>query len=143
MEDRLINLGSNRFTFRPQVGLQHKRFNWTFEATGTASIYTSNTSFFNGNRLEQDPLFILDGSIEYSIPSGIWAAAGAGLAAGGRSRVNEEEKDDLRRDLGWSLSVGFPVTRWLGLKATYLGIRNLEEAGIASDAISIGLLATW
>ena len=34
MDDKLINLGTNRFTFRPQVGVAHKQGKWSTEATG-------------------------------------------------------------------------------------------------------------
>ncbi len=143
MEDKLINLGSNRFTFRPQLGAQHKHYNWTFELTGTAFIHTDNDSFFNGNRLEQNPLYTVDGSIEYDFPSGLWASVGAGIGVGGQSTVNGIEKEDYKRDVGWSISAGFPITRRLGFKATYVDIENLEEVGTASQTFSLGLLATW
>jgi len=35
--DRLINLGSNRFTFRPQVGISHLIENWILEVEGYAN----------------------------------------------------------------------------------------------------------
>jgi hypothetical protein len=31
-DDRLINLGTNRFMFRPQIGVQHQRRNWTLRS---------------------------------------------------------------------------------------------------------------
>jgi hypothetical protein len=143
LEDKLINLGSNRFTFRPQLGVQHKHYNWVFELTGTAFIYADNTSFFDGNKLEQDPLFSIDGSIEYDFSSGMWASASVGIGAGGQSTVNGVEKDDRKQNVGWSVSAGFPVTRWLAFKATYLNIDHLADVGTSSDTVSIGLLATW
>ena len=143
LEDKLINLGSNRFTFRPQLGLQHKYYKWTFEVTGTMSIYTDNTAFFNGNRLEQDPLFAIDGSLEYDFPSGVWVSAAAGIGVGGQSTVNGVEKDDRKEDVGWSVSAGFPVTRWLAFKATYFNTDHLVEVGTSSNTLSVGLLATW
>ena len=71
-EDKLINLGSNRFTFSPQVGVHQQYYNWSFEATGTAWIYTDNTSFFNGNQLQQDPFYTINGGLsKYKLP---WAS---------------------------------------------------------------------
>lgn len=82
-DDKLINLGGNRLTIRPQLGVQHRRRNWTFEATAMAWIYTDNSSFFNGNELEQDPLYTLDGSVIYTMKSGAWASASVGIGVGG------------------------------------------------------------
>ena len=98
LEDKLINLGSNRFTFSPQVGVHQQYYNWSLEATGTAWIYTDNTSFFDGNQLEQDPYYTMDGSVEYKFQSGIWASAGAGIGIGGQSTVNGVKKDNRRED---------------------------------------------
>ena len=143
MKDKLINLGTNRFTFRPQIGIHQQYYNWSFEVTGMAWIYTENPSFFNGSELERDPYYTIDGSIEYSFKSGVWASIGAGLGAGGRSILNGVKKDDRREDFGWSVSAGFPVTPSLGLKATYLEADHWAEVGIASRTISVGLVGTW
>ncbi len=59
MDDKLINLGTNRFTFRPQFGVVHTRGKWSTEATGTVALYSDNNEFFNGKKLEQDPLYIM------------------------------------------------------------------------------------
>ena len=51
MDDKLINLGMNRFTFRPQLGLVHNRGKWSMELTGAIWLYTDNNDFFNGKKL--------------------------------------------------------------------------------------------
>jgi hypothetical protein len=143
LEDKLINLGSNRFTFRPQLGVQHQHHNWSFEATAMAWIYTDNTSFLVDGRLEQDPLYTLDGSVVYTFDSGIWVSANAGIGVGGQTSVNGVENDDRREDVGWAVGIGFPVTRSLGLRATYIESDRWKAIGNDSQTISIGLTASW
>ena len=143
LEDKLINLGTNRFTFRPQIGVNQQYYNWSFEGTAMVSIYTDNTSFFKGNLLEQDPYYTIDGSIEYSFASGIWVSAGAGFGVGARSAVNGVEKDDYKEDYAWSVSAGFPVTRSLGFKATYIQADHWAEVGTTSQTVGVGLVGTW
>lgn len=140
--DKLINLGTNRLTFRPQLGMHQQYYNWSFELTGAASIFTENTSFFNGDRLQQDPIYSVDGSVEYSFTSGIWASADVGIGVGGLSTVNGVEKDDRRGNIGWSVSVGFPITQGLGVKSTYLGTDHWADVGITSHTFSAGLVGT-
>jgi hypothetical protein len=142
-EDKLINLGSNRFTFRPQIGVHQQYYNWSFEGTGTAYIYTDNTSFFNGNLLQQDPYYTMDGSVEYKFQSGIWASLGAGVGVGGQSSVSGVEKDNFREDFAWTASAGFPVTRSLSFKAAYFETDHWAKVGIASQTISVGLVGSW
>ncbi len=143
LEDKLINLGANRFAFRPQIGIHQQYYNWSFEVTGTAAFYTDNTSFFNGNQLEQDPYYSIDGSLEYSFKSGVWASLAAGVGIGVQSTLNGVEKDDRREDFGWSVSAGFPLTRTLGFKATYLETDHWADVGTDSKTVSLGLVGTW
>jgi hypothetical protein len=56
-ENRLINLGTNRITVRPQLDIVHNRGPWSFEGSAIAAMYTDNDEFFGGNVLEQDPFF--------------------------------------------------------------------------------------
>lgn len=142
-DDKLINLGSNRFTFRPQIGIQHRRDNWAFEATGTVWIYTDNTSFFGENRLEQNPLYTIDGSIEYSFNSGLWASAGLGIAVGGRSTVNNVAANDYRENIVWAVRMGFPLTRSTGVTATYIQNDHWSQVGSRSQSVSIGVVTNW
>jgi len=67
MDDKLINLGENRFVFRPQVGVLHTRNHWTVEGTAEVAFHTDNDDFFNGKKLEQKPLYILYGNLSYTL----------------------------------------------------------------------------
>jgi len=141
--DRLINLGGNRYSLRPQLGLQHRDGPWVIEATGTAFLFGENDDFFGGQRLTQKPLFSLDGSIEYDFGPGVWLSAGGAIAAGGRSAINGVEKNDERLDVGWLVSGGVPLTRALTFRASYIGTQNLNDFGLAAHTVSIGLQTSW
>jgi hypothetical protein len=141
--DKLINLGSNRFTIRPQLGVQHRRGSWTFEATGAAWIYTDNESFFNGNTLSRDPFFSLDGAIIYSFRSGIWASAAAGVGVGGRTSLNGVVNRDSRTDSVWALGVGFPINQMFGVRVNYIDSHRWRLIGNETRTITVGLSASW
>ena len=143
MDDKLINLGTNRYTFRPQFGVVHNRGKWSMELTGEACLYTDNNDFFNGNKLEQDPLYTLQTHLVYTFRPGLWAAAGAGYGYGGESTVNGVEKKDRRGNVAWALSVGYPITRKLGVKAAYLGNRTQESTGRDTDSLAVGFAISW
>jgi hypothetical protein len=143
MEDKLINLGTNRFTFRPQLGVVHNRGKWSLELTGAAWLYTDNNDFFNGNKLEQDPYYTIQTHLIYTFRPGFWTAASAGYGYGGESTVNSVEKNDRRENLAWALSFGFPITRQLGVKVVYLATRSQESIGQDTDSISAGFSIFW
>jgi len=143
LSDKLINLGTNRYTFRPQFGVIHKKGNWSLETTGLVALYTDNSEFVSNNKLEQEPLYIIHSHLIYTFPTGVWASASGGYDYGGRSTVAGIKKDDRRQNLAWALSFGLPVSRKMGIKISYIGIRTQESIGTDSDTFLAGLSAFW
>ena len=143
MDDKLINLGSNRFTFRPQLGVVHTRGKWSIEATGIVALYSDNTDFFNGKKFEQAPLYSIHGHLIYTFRPGVWASASAGYNYGGKSTIDGTNKDDLKQNLAWALAFGFPVSRHLGFKIAYVGTRTQESTGLDSDSFVVGASVFW
>jgi hypothetical protein len=143
MDDKLINLGTNRYTFRPQLGVVHNRGKWSMELTGEVLLYTDNNDFFNGNKLEQDPYYTIQTHLIYTFRPGLWTAASAGYGYGGKSTVSGVEKNDLRENLVWALSFGFPITRQLGVKVIYLATRSQESIGQDTETIAAGFAVFW
>ena len=143
MDDKLINLGANRFTFRPQLGLVHNRGKWSMELTGAVWLYTDNNDFFNGHKLEQDPYYTIQSHLIYTFRPGLWTSASAGYGYGGKSKVNGVENNDLRENLAWALSFGFPITRQLGAKVIYLSTRSQESIGQDTNSIGAAFSIFW
>ena len=143
MDDKLINLGTNRFTFRPQLGVVHTRGKWSLETTGTVAIHTDNNDFFNGKKLEQDPLYFVHSHLIYNFRPGVWASASAGYDYGKKSTVDGVKKDDRKENLYLALGFGFPVSRHLGLKVAYVGTRTQASTGTDSDSFVLGFAAFW
>jgi hypothetical protein len=143
MNDKLINLGSNRFTFRPQFGMVHNRGKWSMELTASVWLFTDNDDFFNGNKLEQDPYYTIQTHVVYTFRPGLWVSAGAGYGDGGESAVNGVKKNDRRENLAWALSVGLPITRQLGVKFAYRTIRAQKSIGQDSNDISAAFSIFW
>lgn len=143
MDDKLINLGTNRFTFRPQIGVTRTRGKWSTEATGIVALHSDNTDFFNGKKLEQEPLYSVHSHLIYTFRPGVWTSASAGYNYGGKSTVDGAKKDDLKQNLLWALAFGFPVSRHLGLKIAYVGTRTQESTGFDSDSFVVGAVAFW
>jgi hypothetical protein len=140
---KLINLGTNRFTFRPQVGVVHTRGKWSFEATGKVWIYTDNDALFNGSRLENDPYYTAQAHVIYTFRPGLWVATSAGYGIGGRSTINGDRKDDRKENLAGAISAGVPITNRLGVKFGYVGTRSQTSVGSDSDIFLIGLSTFW
>ena len=143
LDDKLINIGTNRFTFRPQIGVLYNRGKWSMEFTGTVWLYTDNNDFYNGNKLEQDSLYTCQAHLVYTFRPGLWASASGGYAYGGESIVNGTEMNDKRENLAWALSLGYPITRKLGFKVAYLGTRTQKSIGQDNDSIAFSFSIFW
>jgi hypothetical protein len=143
MEDKLINLGQNRVAFRPQLGINHTRGKWTAEVTGEVAFYTDNDEFFNGNKLEQKPVYIIHGHLIHTFRPGLWVSGSVGYDYGGESKINGVNKDDNKQDIGWGLSFAYPINRHAGFKATYVGSRKLESTGLDTDTLIASLSFSW
>jgi len=143
MNDKLINLGTNRYTFRPQFGVVHNRGKWSMELTGAVYLYTDNDDFFNGNKLEQDPYYTFQTHLIYTFRPGLWAAASAGYGYGGESTVSGVEKNDCKENLAWALSSGYSITRQLGVKVVYLRTRAQKTVGQDTDSLAVVSSIFW
>ena len=142
-EDKLLNLGQNRFIIRPQLGLVHTRGPWSFELTGSAFLYTDNNEFWNGNKREQDALFALQTHIIRSFQRGIWASVSAGAVRAGQSAINGEDKDDAKEDYLYALSAGMPVSRTSSIKIAYARGRTQRNVGSDADNIAVGYIRAF
>ena len=136
-EDKLLNLGANRFVIRPQMGVVHTRGPWSYELTGSVFFYTDNNAFFNGSRREQDPLYVVQGHVVRTFQRGILASLSAGYDRGGRSRIDGEIKDDVRSDFLYAISAGMPLTGSSTIKVAYARGRTREEVGSDTDNIAV------
>jgi hypothetical protein len=137
-DDKLLNLGQNRYVFRPQLGLVHTRGHWSYELTGSAFIFTDNDDFFGDNKREQDPLYAIQTHIVYSSPRRWWVSTGTAYGWGGESTVNGDNKDDERRDLLYGLSAGIPTGPNSNIKIAYVARRTSEDVGQENDNVVLG-----
>ena len=142
-DEKLINLGGNRFTFRPQLGAVHNWGKWSAELTAAGLFFTDNNDFFNGKRLEQDPACGLDAHLIYTIRPGLWLAGSVGYLGGGVTAVDGVSSDNSQSNVGWGFSIGIPITRDLGLKFAYIGTRTQVGTGLDSDTFAIALSVAW
>lgn len=127
--DKLINLGENRYSIRPQFGIVHARGKWSFEFTGATWFFTDNDDFFGGKKLEQAPLATLQGHVIHTFRPGLWLGASLGYDFGGRSTIDGVRKDDSREVLSWGLTCGVPVSRSVGLKFGYIDSHTRRRTG--------------
>jgi hypothetical protein len=142
-EDQLINIGSNRFTIRPQIGVTHQRGKWTYEASASTWIFTDNEDFWQNTERQQDPFWAFQGHLIYTHRPGIWSSASLGYGIGGQNEIDGVNADDAGENLAYSLAAGYSFTRQFGVKAAYIGTRTQTNKSFDSDSVAFGFSYVW
>ena len=96
--ERLINLGSNRWSVRPQLGVSHRFGRWTVEGIGALWILGDNDDFFGGSQTTQENLWALKADVVYSFRPGMWVGVGAAYGEGATRRVDSVVTNTLQRN---------------------------------------------
>lgn len=108
-DQKLVNIGTNRWAFKPEVGISKAFGPWTLEFQVAATFYTDNDDLFGGNKLSTDPLYSLQWHVIYGFRSGIWASVDATYFAGARTTVNGVLNNNLERNWRVGGTLSFPV----------------------------------
>ncbi|UCB54812.1 MAG: transporter [Thiotrichales bacterium] len=109
--EKLLNIGTNRWSFKSELGLSQAIRRWTLEAAVAAVFYTDNDEFFTDNTRKQDPIYSLQGHAIYTFPRNIWAAVSVTYFAGGRTAVEGVTNNDLQQNWRTGFTLAFPVNR--------------------------------
>jgi hypothetical protein len=113
---KLLNLGNNRWSFRPELGISKAWGPWTVEVAPSATLFTDNTDFFNGSTFAQAPIYLVRGHIIYNFPSGIWMSLDGTYFVGGRTTVNGVRGDNEQANTRAGLTLALPVDRQNSIK---------------------------
>ena len=81
---RYINLGTHRWSFKPEIGIQNTQGKWTFEGDFAGVFFTDNDNYVNNTLREQAPIVAFQGHLIRTIRPGFWVAADANYWKGGR-----------------------------------------------------------
>jgi hypothetical protein len=140
--DKIINIGANRWTLKPEIGLSKTFGAWIIELAAAVAVFEDNDEFATDRRREQDPLYSVQGGVIYSFGSGIWFALGATYYAGGRTTVEGVRNNDLQENSRFGLIVTIPVNRYNSLKM-YANTGIATRIGSDFDAIGLAWQHRW
>jgi hypothetical protein len=135
-DSKLLNLGNNRWSFKPELGISKAVGPWTFELAPSVTFFSENTDFVGGNIFAQAPFYAVQGHILYTFRSGAWLALDGAYFSGGRTRLNGVMSDNEQRNTRAGFTVALPIDRNNSLKlsaSTGLSTRT------GSDFSAVGL----
>ena len=115
-ESRMVNLGTNRWSFKPELGVSKALGRWTLEGAAAVTLYTDNEDFYQGKTRSQDPLYSLQGHAIYGFRSGVWGALDGTYFAGGRTTLDDTLSNDLQQNWRVGATLAFPLDARNSLK---------------------------
>jgi hypothetical protein len=139
---KVVNLGSNRWSFKPEVGVSKAIGPWTLEGTAAVTFYTDNKDFFGGNTRSQDPLYSVEGHVIYSFGSGVWGSLDATYFNGGRSTINGQLNSDLQQNWRIGGTLALPVDVHNSIKF-YASSGVSARTGNDFDLIGVAMQHRW
>lgn len=109
---KLINLGANRWAFKPELGLSHPRGPWTLEAAAGVWLFEDNDDFFPGRVVRsQDPLWTVQGHVGYTFRRQLWASIDATFYTGGETYANGVGSDTRQENSRIGATLSLPLKR--------------------------------
>lgn len=108
---KYVNLGTNRWSFRPELGIMRTRGRWTFEGDIGAVFFSDNTNYVNDATRAQAPIVGLQGHLIHTFRPGFWVAADGNYWRGGRLTINGDRTPSEQENSRIGATLAYPVRR--------------------------------
>ena len=112
---KLLNVGSNRWSIKPELGVSKAWGPLTLEVIPAVTFYTDNSDFFGGKTLKQDPIYSVQAHLIYQFFPALWAALNTTYYTGGRTRVDGDESE-RQENVRLGVTAALSLTRYQSIK---------------------------
>ena len=135
--EKLVNLGTNRWSVKPELGISKAWGRLTIEASGGITFYTTNDDFFGGKSRSQEPIYSLQGHLSYNFSRGMWVGLDGTYYTGGRTTTDGVKDNNFQGNTRVGVTFALPVNRYNSIKlyaSTGVSTRtggNFDTLGIA------------
>jgi hypothetical protein len=117
---KLINLGTNRWAFKPEVGVSRPAGRWVMDGYAGVWFFTENGAFYPGERRrQQDPIVALQGHVSYTFRPRTWVAFDGTWYAGGAPIIDGGAPGQSQNNVRLGAVLALPVTRGQSVKIGY------------------------
>lgn len=141
--DKLVNLGTGRWSFKPEVALsQSLSKRWLLDVYAAVWLFTDNHSYFGNTLRAQNAIGNIQTHISYNIGPFSWAAFNATYYSGGKSSVNGVDNDDQVSNIRLGTTLVLPTGRKSGLKIAF-STGALVVKGSNFTTVSVGWSYSW
>lgn len=139
---KLVNIGSNRWYVKPELGMSKGWGQWTLELSTGATIFGENEDFFGGKRREQAPIYSFQSHLVYGFSAGIWGALTAAYFTGGQTKIDGVRGHDLQQNTRIGATLAWPIDRRNSIKL-HASSGVYTRTGTDFDTIGLAWQYRW
>lgn len=147
---KLINLGSNRWSFRPELGISRRRGHWILDIYGGMWFFTENPKFFSENPYHpgvtaqsKSPVGEFELHFSYDVKPRLWASLDGNFWLGGGTALNGTASPQTSvRNSRIGGTVSTPISRHQSLKFSYSNGAYIRYGGNYQN-VSVGWQYSW
>jgi hypothetical protein len=140
---KLINIGNNRWAFKPEVGLAWPKGHWDVDAYFGVWLFTSNTAYYPGLAAQtQNPLVAVQGHAGYTIRPRLWVAVDGTWYHGGLTAVDGVDSTTSQNNSRAGVTLSMPVGDRYSLKASYSSGLVVQK-GSNFNTVAIAWQVLW
>lgn len=146
-EDKVVNLGSNRWAAKPEIGYLIPTGRWVLEFSLGAWFFGDNDGFVGGT-LEEDPITALEFHLVRRIKPGLWASLDLNFYSGGRTTVSgigeipDSTLDNRQENSRIGATLLFPFQHRHAVRFAFsTGLTT--ESGSDFDSVSLSYSFAW
>lgn len=134
---KLINLGTNRWAFRPEIGFSRPIKKGNLDLYSAASLFTTNKAFFPGQSIRsQDMLASIQAHLSYTVRRGLWVAFDSTWYGGGATHLDNGPATSRQSNSRVGGTVSLPIGKMQSVKIAYSsGVT--ARVGAAFDALAV------
>ncbi len=107
--ERVVNLGSNRWGFKPEVGLSIRVGQFFCELYGGVKFTTANYVYLGSKALKQSPLYSIQTHLSHTFSNNMRIALSGTYVNGGQTSINDNKLNDYIRHFRGGVSFGVSI----------------------------------
>ena len=141
-QSKLVNVGNNRWAFKPEVAATHQLGKFTLEGYAGVWFFTTNNEFYKGTVRSQDPMFTGQVHVTYTVRPGLWAGADGTFYTGGDTTVDGIGKNDRQNASRVGVVGSWAFAKSQAFKVQYTRTTTARVGG-KFDILAFAYTYTW
>ena len=147
---KLVNWGTNRWAFKPEVGYSQRWGHWVVDGYGAAWFFTTNPEYFShnasfpGTRAQtENPVAAFEGHLSYDVKPRLWISLDGNFWYGGQTSLNRiANPHTVQKNSRIGVTAAIPITKHQSVKISYNNGAYIIYGGNYQN-VSVGWQYFW